>query len=880
MPYTMHGFCFAGITNGIFAVFREDKGHIFWLCSCPPCGRQNILVVLAEREARLRNSTINWVGAGMVSSWLKNVRRFFLAEEAGRLASAESRSRPVRYFFSWQGKMLWFFLFGIVLETSATVLNYCEVGATAIDEAMSLCAVVFMAGAGWRILARNGFVTLFVPLAVVLFFSAKLLDVSANTGYFGGIWLLERGRLNRAVENGLSVAGILLVVINFILSTLRAQRAKQDLENRHRALLVETEGRRQVQRKLQESEQRLRMILDATSEGVFDYNLITGELYKSPRFIKMMGFKVEEISSDVAFWEARLHPEDVLAVEREVRKHLAGETPYYRSEYRIKTKQGDWKWILSRGKVIEWDDGGRPLRMVGVHADISERKAGEEEYRRLFTAIEQAAESVMITDTEGVIQYVNPAFEKTSGYARGEVLGERPDILERGKVDDLIAAVWADIQRGKVWHGRFVNKHKDGHLYEENVTISPVRNQAGDIINYVALKQDITQQVALEKQLFQSQKMQALGTLAGGIAHDFRNILSLILGYCEIALRDMPEEASARMPLQQIEKAGNRATELVKQILTFSRKTEVEHKPLEIALIIKEALKLLSTSLPATVELRTHVQRDCGLTAADPTQVHQVVMNLYTNAYQALTEQRGILEIALKRCTLAQPLQCVTGTLSAGEYVQLSVRDSGRGIDADTLPHIFDPFFTTKAPGEGTGLGLSVVHGILSACGGGIVVESVVGQGTEMFVYWPSLQVEAPISVEAPQEGVAGKERVLLVDDEEDIVEMAGMLLRRMGYKVTALTSSTQALQLLEQNEDAFDLLLTDNIMPGCTGVGLAQHVQQNCPDLPVILMTGFSENITPEEARRMGIAQFITKPFSTALLGKAIRDALDEVSV
>jgi len=380
-----------------------------------------------------------------------------------------------------------------------------------------------------------------------------------------------------------------------------------------------------------------------------------------------------------------------------------------------------------------------------------------------------------------------------------------------------------------------------------------------------------------ERQMQQVLKLQAIGTLAGGIAHDFNNILFPIIGYTEITMDDVPADSPSRRNLEEILKAANRARELVQQILTFSRQNGRERKPIRVQAIVGEALRLLRASIPKTIDIRCDLDEDCNAIMGDPTQIHQVIMNLCTNAYQAMQETGGTLEIRLEQTQIGYEETVKRAGIKMGPHLLLTVRDEGVGMEPAVMDRIFEPYYTTKEPGKGTGLGLSVIHGIVKNHGGFITVESTAGKGSVFHVHLPTLDdVEADIEKTASGAKSGDNERILLLDDEPQIVAMEKQLLEKLGYRVTARTSSVEALETFARQPDQFDLVITDMTMPNMTGDQVARSIWDIRPGVPVILCTGYNEMMSEDKALAMGICKFILKPIEKDELALAIRSALN----
>ena len=517
-------------------------------------------------------------------------------------------------------------------------------------------------------------------------------------------------------------------------------------------------------------------------------------------------------------------------------------------------------------------------RIKELENKIAEQKETEQERTRLATVVDQAAESVVISDRDGTIRYINPAFERLSGFTRKEIFGQNIQILRSDKHDEAFYNImWDIISRGEVWTGRITHMMKDGTLREFETTISPIRDRSGALVDFVFVKRDVTHEVQLQTRLQQAQKMEAIGTLAGGIAHDFNNILTSIIGFAELATFKLPEGDESRSDLDYVIKSGYRAKELVKQILSFSRRSEQDVKPVQIHLIIKEALKLLRASLPATIEIHQNIEFEFDVVLADPTQIHQVLVNLCTNAAYAMQESGGVLEVNLTEVNLDAAAVSQYPGLNPGPYLELSISDTGHGMDKAVLERIFDPFFTTKKQGEGTGMGLSVVHGIVKSHGGFVFVNSELGKGTKFHVFLPV--VEKPIESEdqAEEPMPKGNERIMFVDDEVMLVTMAQEMLEFLGYEVVVRTSSIEALEAFRVKPDKFDLVITDKTMPQMTGFDLAKELREIRPDIPIILCTGFSETIETEMAKAMAINAYIMKPLAMQEMAAAVRKVLDK---
>ncbi|MBI5397383.1 MAG: PAS domain S-box protein [Verrucomicrobia bacterium] len=524
------------------------------------------------------------------------------------------------------------------------------------------------------------------------------------------------------------------------------------------------------------------------------------------------------------------------------------------------------------------DASGGVIGVQGIFWDITDRVQTEKSHVRLATAVEQAAETVMITDADGAIQYVNPAFETTTGYTRQEAIGRTPRILKSGKHDDAFyKQMWATLGRGEVWTGRFINKRKDGTLYEVERNISPIRDADGRIVNYVSVGRDVTREAQLEDQLRQAQKMESVGRLAGGVAHDFNNLLTAILGYSDMTLKALPVTHPLRAHIEEVRAAGERAAALTRQLLAFSRKQVLQPQVLSLNDLVGNLSRMLHRLIGEDILLATVSDPAAGHVKADPGQIEQVITNLAVNARDAMPEG-GTLTLQTANADLDAAYASQHAEVTPGRYVLLTVKDTGTGMTDEVKAHLFEPFFTTKGQGKGTGLGLPTVYGIVKQSGGHLAVYSEVGHGTEFKIYLPRVEeaAEVAIATKAPAELPRGTETILLVEDEDQVRNLARSVLEECGYTVLAAGSGTEALFLAKQHKGKLHLLLTDMIMPGINGRVLAGTLQPQNPAMRFIFMSGYTDtSILPREMHTEDAA-FLQKPFTLEVLARKVRDVLD----
>ncbi len=504
-------------------------------------------------------------------------------------------------------------------------------------------------------------------------------------------------------------------------------------------------------------------------------------------------------------------------------------------------------------------------------------RKSEEKFRSLS---ENAPDIIYTLGVDGSFTYVNPAWREIMGYGNDETLGKYFVDFVKEKDAGACIYLFKRVRNGKnIIRDQIISMlNKDGTSRLFNLSGAPNLNPSGEVTGMVGLLKDITEHRNAEARLQQAQKMEAIGTLAGGIAHDFNNILSAVIGYAELGKMSVAEGSDLYADLNQIYKAGTRAKELVKQILTFARQSDAVVRPIRVKYILKEVLKMLKASTPSSIEIRGAFESDAAI-LADPTQVHQVIMNLCTNATHAMAYDVGVITVRLKEVPWDDRFAKRHPTLLPGNYLQLRVEDTGCGISPDILAKIFDPYFTTKGKGEGTGLGLSVIKGIVDGCKGVITVKSEPGKGSIFDVYFPVMETN-PVKSAPKSEKKAvptGDESVLVIDDEAAIAGLIEQILTALGYRVTARTNPVAALELFKSDPDRFDLVITDMTMPHMTGDLLAIEMKKIRPHLPVILCTGYSRRISEEIAGAIGINALLIKPVMKLEMAGTVRNVLDD---
>lgn len=758
-----------------------------------------------------------------------------------------------------------------------------------------------------------------------------------------------------------------------------------------------------VEQALRDSEQRLALALEATDQGLYDLNLETGEAVVNAAYARMLGYEPATFHETDAAWRERLHPEDRAAALRHYEDYLAGRIGHYRVEFRVRTADGGWRWILSLGRVVERDAQGRPRRMLGTRTDITQRKLGEariadalafaravihsspvgiltygpdgkcetanasaarllggnvpdllrqnfrtleswqgsgllaaaeqalqtgkerifkgplhtrfdrdlwvearfvpfsyvgerhlllllddvtdernaqENLRLLHAALQAAPAGWVITDAAGIIEWANPAFTRLTGYAAAEAFGMKTSLLRSGRQPtEFYRQMWETVLRGEIWAGELCNRRKDGTLYEEHMTIVPVRDADGGIRHFVAMKTDITERKQLEQQLTRTQRLESIGMLASGIAHDLNNVLTPILLSIELLKAKYPA-SDGRKHLETVEAAAQRGAGIVRQVLTFARGIDGERAEVQPRYLLKDVGQLIEETFPRNIEVRYEAPRDVRPVRGDLTQLHQVILNLAVNARDAMP-QGGVLTLSARDCTLDTP---PPGTpLKPGAHVVLAVADTGSGITPEVLEHMFEPFYTTKPRGKGTGLGLSTVYGIVRSHGGAIQVKTKLGEGTTFEVVLPAASAEnPPAETASAAPGLPGGGRkILVVDDEEGIRLITTLLLEKHGFVAVAAADGREGWQAFQADPPGFAAAIIDVVMPRMNGVALARQIHASAPAVPILLVTGQmggeTNPATGFDLPSAGVRQTLRKPYTEEELLRALAQVLGQ---
>jgi two-component system cell cycle sensor histidine kinase/response regulator CckA len=667
------------------------------------------------------------------------------------------------------------------------------------------------------------------------------------------------------------------------------RKETEDELHRYRERLEEMVGERtaelsRINRALRESEERYAIAVEGSNDGIWDWNLLTGEVYLSPRWKKMLGYTDKEITSDRDVWKKLMHPDDYPRTREILGDYLEGRIPHYEFEGRFRHKNGSWRWIFNRGICLR-DERGKPCRMAGSHSDITERKTAEEELKRkellLRTILETLPVGVAVFDVDGARVLENQARKKIWGHTdeTGSTVADY-----KGWFTDSGRPVKTEEWPTCKAFGKGISDKKtidiecfDGSRRTVIISAAPMRIN-NRLIAGVSVIEDITEQRNLEHQLLQAQKIESVGLLAGGVAHEFNNLLTAITGCCE-ELRESTDAGDelAHANIKTILSASKEAAELTRNLLTFSRKQATNLQPESLNDLFTAAGKLLGQTLPENIRLATDLDNEILTVLADSSQIKQVLVNLAINARDAMPAG-GQLTIKTHKATLNEEEAGKYGLDKGGAYAVTSLSDTGTGMDEKTMEKIFEPFFTTKEVGKGTGLGLSIIYGIIRQHNGAVTVESEIGKGTIFTFFLPLLETEARREEprgKALQSG--GDETILVAEDEELVRVFLEKALCRAGYRIITATDGEEAIASFKEHKDNIGLVISDMVMPKKTGKDLYDAIRELKPGIRIIFITGYSPDMIDLKGIPDGEVNFITKPFSKNDLLLKIRELLDK---
>jgi len=656
--------------------------------------------------------------------------------------------------------------------------------------------------------------------------------------------------------------------------TAELNNRTKELEEVNKRLLNEVDTRREAEDALRQSEKRFRMIFQMIPDAV-SLHRMDGEVVDiNESFLKMTNYTIVDIRGkkvqQLSIWGEDNGFEKILSILKE---KISCQNVIMKLNINKEKKQD----VLVSARTFHL---GSTKYILVISKDVTKLRKAEEGRILLMTAVEQAAESIMVFDNQRNIKYANSAAVHSCGYSREILYKKGLDILAGSELGqkERWQQIFAIVDKQDTWNGRIKREKKSGGFYISEGSIASIKDKNQKITNYVAVTRDISREIALEQQLHHSQKMEAIGTLAGGIAHDFNNILNAVIGYAELSQDNAEKGSELNINLEEIINAAMRATDLIKQIMIFSRREEEEQTAVSIKTIVEETLKLLRGAIPSTIEIIADIQK-CGYVMANTTQIHQVIMNLCTNAYHAMRTKGGVLKVSLNQIDRKNIKQAILLGLNREKYICLTISDTGKGMPAEIKERIFEPYFTTKEIGEGTGLGLATVHGILINHKGAICVDSEENVGTVFSVFLPiheKTELDNNIDEDEQQQQLCtGKEHIMLIDDEEILLKVTKIGLERLGYKITPFLSSKEALNNFVANSNNYDMVITDQMMPELTGIELAKCILKIKPKMKIVLYSGYSEGVGKTIIKK--ISAFVKKPIKLQKLAQIIRNTFDK---
>jgi len=717
-----------------------------------------------------------------------------------------------------------------------------------------------------RSLVSYGFLVNVLLLVGVAGFREVLGFAVAMFGsYLGAVYLLVSQGYPLSLPQEVSLAGLYLgvsILAGFVLNRTRRQR-----------------------RELAGLRRRLTLAIRGSGAGWWDVALdpsvpdaLPDQVHLSPELKALIGFEDQDFPNSLEAWHSRVVGPSVAKIQEAAKRHLAGAAELRETRYQIRHKNGEIRSFYGHSK-IQRDGHGRAIRWSGMEWDITERDRDREQLLKLSRAVEQSPSLLIITDTEGLIEYVNPKFCQITGYSLEEVIGRNPGFLGSSELPiEEEEKMWTTIRSGGEWHGEFKNRRKNGETYLVISSISSIKNQAGEVTHFLAVQEDVTERRRVEAQLHQADRMESVGQLVSGVAHDFNNLLTAVIGFADLGLASVDPREPVNEHLTQIRKAGESAGELTRQLLAFGRQQILRLEVLNVNRTVTNVEKLLRRTIGEDLELVTLLAADLWWIKVDPTSIEQLLVNLAVNARDAMPDG-GRLTIRTANVDVDER-QSEHPSVAPGAYVVLSVLDTGHGMDEQTRSRVFEPFFTTKERGRGTGLGLSTVYGVVKQSDGFINVTSSDGGGSRFDVYLPRTREQPPTQANAAVGSLAvesGPELILLVEDDRRVRDLVGRALDGQGYRVLQASDGGQALALWQERRDQIDLLLTDIVMPGMSGIELANVLTLERPGLKVLLMSGYADQTVAGDQLSGLVAPFLAKPFRVQELLQKVREVLEK---
>lgn len=718
---------------------------------------------------------------------------------------------------------------------------------------------------GIRSLALSGIACLVMHL---------VLNIGDGVPFLNKYWLFsDANAIHIVAQEVFSAAAFALLAGALYYYIVLFQTSEKALLRERDRLNAEVDERKAAQEKLRETMERFRNLVETTSDWVWEVDENTVYTYASPRICQLLGYEPEEVLGKTPF---DFMPQEESDRAAEVFRQFAmSRQPFSSLENTHVHKEGHAVIIETSGVPIFGPDG-RFRGYRGIDRDVTKRKHAEEALRLQSQAMGQTLDGIAIADLKGVIQFVNPAWAHMHGYHPDELVGKPISFFHTPEQMEQEVTPFLQVLRERGYHsGEVGHVRKDGVLFQTQMSTSVVTDNDGAAVSIIGIARDITKERKLEAQVRHAQKMDAIGTFAGGIAHNLRNNFASVLGWIEIAAGNLRDECTVRTCLERATAAGHRGADQIRRILTFSRVEEGRREPLRIADAVEEGLRLLKEMLPPTIALQHQISQTSASVMANPDQIHQVLINLGTNALDAMKENGGTLVVNLEEVEIGPEQAEAYLDLAPGRYVQLKISDNGHGMTPETLDQIFDPFFTTKGPTSGTGLGLSVVHGIVESLGGVIEVSSMIGKGTTFVISLPVCGVaktrDSAVKETDDQAAIRGGISVLLVDDDESYLEMMKTGLEMLDFTVEAYGSSAKALDAFRAVPDKYDVIITDEMMPGITGMELARRISKDHPDIPIIMVSGVTDLTSVQKTRDAGIDTLLVKPTGPLAVAEAI---------